>query len=128
MAKEQECRVILAPGISFARWKADLQDALSKRNCLGHIFHNLHGIPPATMPQPISPHNENQTEEIFNHLLAQYNQAIYQWSQGEIKSKNILISRLPDSLQPKSFDTYIAKELYDMTATTRDQWASAPYQ
>ncbi|RKF56864.1 hypothetical protein OnM2_078051 [Erysiphe neolycopersici] len=36
MAKEQDYRVILAPGISFARWKADLQDALSKRNCLGH--------------------------------------------------------------------------------------------
>lgn len=58
MAKEQEYRVILAPGTSFVRWKADLQGALSKRNCLGHIFHNLHGIPPATMPQPVPQRNE----------------------------------------------------------------------
>ncbi|RKF57133.1 hypothetical protein OnM2_076065, partial [Erysiphe neolycopersici] len=128
MAKEQDNRVILAPGVSFARWKADLQDALSRRNCVGHIFHNMHGIPPAVMPQPIPPRDETQTEETYNHLLTQHNQALYQWSQGEIQSKNILISRLSDSLQPESFDNFTAKQLYDLTATTREQWASAPYQ
>ncbi|POS83815.1 hypothetical protein EPUL_006607, partial [Erysiphe pulchra] len=47
----QEVTVILGPGNSPSNWIANLQSALVRRKCLGHVFHNIPGeIKPALRP------------------------------------------------------------------------------
>ena len=45
-----ESMIILGTGANFVEWETDLQTELVKRGRLGHVFHDIDGIPPAIRP------------------------------------------------------------------------------
>ncbi|KAI1003378.1 hypothetical protein K3495_g4827 [Podosphaera aphanis] len=62
--------MILDNNVSFIQWRSVLQASLARRNVLGHVFHDIAGIRPITMPQ--DPTTTTPDEMNINDLVNQY--------------------------------------------------------
>lgn len=119
--------VVLGLGTCFTRWKANVQAALVKRKCLGHIFHDIKGIKPPN--RPLAPGREPETsDEIYTLTLKNHESDLSEWIEGEMTAKDVLITRMSKGVLPQSMKNMTAKQLFDHVAKPREEAASIPYQ
>ncbi|KAI1000131.1 hypothetical protein K3495_g8064 [Podosphaera aphanis] len=116
---------ILDHSVSFVQWRSALQAKLARRNVLGHVFHDIPGLRPITMPEvpTITTPNAMNMDDLVTHYIEE----LEQWILLEIEAKNIIVARLNQSNCPQSVETMTAKQLYDNIAGTRQETATAPY-
>ena len=118
-------KLILGAGVSFLQWKSALQAKLARRSVLGHVFHDIPGIRPLTIPT--DPAITKPSSDKLPELTAAYLADLEKWILGEIEAKNVITTRLVSSVCLQNYDNMTAKQIYDTLAGTRQETASAPY-
>ncbi|KAI0992006.1 hypothetical protein K3495_g16180, partial [Podosphaera aphanis] len=119
--------VILGSGTSFTRWESNVQAALVKKKCLGHVFHDIEGIRPVT--RPIAPIRDlKESEGAYLESLTKYEKDLTEWIEGEMTAKDVLITRMSKSVLPQSIKNMTAKQLFDHVSKSREEGATVPYQ
>ncbi|KAI1007406.1 hypothetical protein K3495_g816 [Podosphaera aphanis] len=79
--------VILDSGTSFTRRESNIQAALVKKKCLGHVFHDIEGIRPIT--RLIAPIRDlKESEGVYLESLTEYEKDLNEWIEGEMTSKD----------------------------------------
>ena len=86
----EESKVVLSHGVSLFKWIANLQSALVRRRCIGHVFHDIEGIPAVVCPK--RPIRGNESDDQYSRLVHAYNEAIKIFQEGEIEARSILSS------------------------------------
>ncbi|KAI0990905.1 hypothetical protein K3495_g17282, partial [Podosphaera aphanis] len=122
----QEVTVILGPGVSLSTWIANLQSALVRRRCLGHVFHNIPGIKPAM--RPTAPEKGTLTDAEYSTKMKEFENDLISWTEGEIEARNILVNRITKDVCPQNFLNMTAKQLFDHVANAREEGATTPWE
>ncbi|KAI0995210.1 hypothetical protein K3495_g12972 [Podosphaera aphanis] len=120
---------VLGDGISFTQWKIGLQAKLAKKNVIGHVFHDIPGVRPITMPiDPTTVAASAKTSTDNAHSSStQFLQELEKWILGEIQAKNVIIARISPTMCPSAYDHLSAKQLFDAVAGTRFPTVAALY-
>lgn len=93
--------VILGPGVGLSNWIANIQSALVRRKCLGHVFHNVPGIKPAKCPE--MPKKEDSSSAEYSAKIREYENELMKWTEEEIEARNILVNRIVRDICPQNF-------------------------
>lgn len=119
-------RVILGPGVSFSEWETDVQAALAEKKRLAYVFHDI-GMRPIVRPEkPVK--SETTTEIQYKVLLDNHQDELDKWIEGDVEAKNIIVCRMSAEVRPKNYRKYTAKQLFEHTASTRQESAIIPYE
>ena len=81
-----ESMIILGTEANFVEWETDLQTELVKRGRLGHVFHDIVGIPPAIMPTAPE-RKDGMTSEEFLKSQQDYTKCLTQWLREKLTQK-----------------------------------------
>lgn len=99
---------ILRKGSSFSAWRAMLEGALIKEDCVGHVFHDIDWEAPAAIPV-------KATEEHQSTFLPR----LREFMKKDQLAQSIIIARLDDSVRPDLGNTRkTAKEIMDIIEAT----------
>ena len=90
-------------GYSFITWKMELQTKPDRMNVLGHVYHNMNGIRPITIP--IDPKLTDPGSKEIADLSAKYMIDLEKGVLGEIEAKNIITRRLSPAMCPSTSTT-----------------------
>lgn len=122
----EETKVVLSQGVSLFKWIADLQSALVRRRCIGHVFHDIEGIPAVVCP--LEPKRGNESDEEYNELLQKYRESLQKFQEGEIEARNILSCRIDREICPQNLLMLSAKQLYEHVIGVREEGANTPWE
>lgn len=122
----EENKVVLSHGVSLFKWIADLQSALVRRHCIGHVFHDIEGIP--AIVSPIKPVRGNESDELYNQKLQTYKESLQKYQEGEIEARSILSSRIDREICPQNLLGMSAKQLYEHVICVREEGANTPWE
>ncbi|KAK8225390.1 hypothetical protein HDK77DRAFT_458040 [Phyllosticta capitalensis] len=112
--------VKLKIGGSFFDWKTSLISALAQINVVGHVFHDIKGIPPKE--EPLAP-----TGTVSTAAQAKYEKELGRWLRNDLIARNIIIQSLDHSLKlPADESVYrniSAKAIFDRVIVKCRKWA-----
>ncbi|KAK8257229.1 hypothetical protein IWZ00DRAFT_484329 [Phyllosticta capitalensis] len=112
--------VKLKIGGSFFDWKTSLISALAQKNVVGHVFHDIKGIPPKE--EPLAP-----TGTVSTAAQAKYEKELGRWLRNDLIARNMIIQSLDHSLKlPADESVYrniSAKAIFDHVVAKCRKWA-----
>lgn len=123
---ENDTKVILGQGVSLFKWIADLQSALVRTRCIGHVFHNIHGIKAVVCP--VTPEKGSLSTEAYAVAVSEYEQELQKFQEGEIETRSILASRIERSICPPSLMTISAKSIFEHVLNVREEGANTHWE
>lgn len=126
ITKMESEKIILGDGEPFNRWRSSLQARLGALDVLGHVFHHFPVVPPVVIPEK-KQIDKSKSEEEQRKDIANYQTLLRQWTLGELKAKDAILSRLSVKLIPEDYDCLTPKQRYDEIAETRVETSTAPY-
>ena len=99
---------------------------LTKRDIVGHVFHDEKGFRPEVEPEvPIARPSKNA--ESYARRMTEYEANLRQWARGEIQAYQTIIDRLDPSIRPTQRRNVTAKQLFDEIAEARVPSTTLPY-
>ena len=123
---EADSKVVLGHGVSLYKWIADLQSALVRRRCIGHVFHDINGIKPVRCP--VMPDRGNSSPEEYARLIGQYEEDLQRFQEGEIEARSILAARIKREICPPNLMNMTAKQIYNHVLSVREEGANTPWE
>ena len=123
---EADSKVVLGHGVSLYKWIADLQSALVRRRCIGHVFHDINGIKPVRCP--VMPDRGKSSPEEYARLIGQYEEDLQRFQEGEIEARSILAPRIEREICPPNLMNMTAKQIYNHVLSVREEGANTPWE
>lgn len=123
---ENESKVVLGQGVSLYKWIADLQSALVRRRCIGHVFHDINGI--KAVVSPIMPVRGQNSMEDHQRAVQEYEEELQKFQEGEIEARSILAARIEREICPSNLMNMSAKQIYDHVLGVREEGANTPWE
>ncbi|POS82653.1 hypothetical protein EPUL_006608, partial [Erysiphe pulchra] len=123
---DTESKVVLGQGVSLYKWIADLQSALVRRRCIGHVFHDINGIKAIVAPK--LPEKGLCSAEAYEAAVSKYERDMQTFQEGEIEARSILASRIERSICPPRLMSMTAKCIYEHVLSVREEGANTPWE
>lgn len=123
---ENDSKVILGQGVSLYKWIADLQSALVRRRCIGHVFHDIHGI--KAIVCPTTPEKAHLSPEAYAAAVSEYELELQKFQEGEIEARSILAARIERAICPPNLMSMSAKNIYEHVLSVREEGANTPWE
>ncbi|KHJ36168.1 hypothetical protein EV44_g3194 [Erysiphe necator] len=114
---DNEGKVALGQRVSLYKWIADLQSALARRHCTGHVFHDINGI--KAIIAPTLPERGPSSNEAYKVAVGEYETEMQKFQEGEIEARSVLASRIERSICPPSLMTMSSKSIYEYVLVPR---------
>ncbi|POS85450.1 hypothetical protein EPUL_002011, partial [Erysiphe pulchra] len=126
LISENDSKVVLGQGVSLYKWIADLQSALVRRRCIGHVFHDIHGI--KAIVCPVTPVKDSFSNEAYAVAVSEYELELQKFQEGEIEARSILAARIERAICPPNLMNMSAKKIYDHVLSVREEGANTPWE
>ncbi|POS87259.1 hypothetical protein EPUL_002152, partial [Erysiphe pulchra] len=116
---ENDTKVILGRGDSLYKCVPDVQSALVRRRCIGHVFHDIHGI--KAIVYPVTPVKSSFSNEAYAEAVSKYELESQKFQEGEIEARSILAARIERAICPPNLMNMSAKKIYDHVLSVREE-------
>ncbi|POS85592.1 hypothetical protein EPUL_002819 [Erysiphe pulchra] len=123
---DNDSKVTLGQGVSLHKWIADLQSALVRKRCIGHVFHDIHKI--KAIVTPVISEKGSFSIEAYAVAVSEYELERKKFQEGEIEARSILVAQIERVICPPNVMNMTTKKIYEHVLSVREEGANTPWE